>query len=326
MKGSEIWVKVLREVIKHTVGFPPNRAVDYSHVQYFNEEANEVMHRLIDDSLKKHQGFAACKFGTIELANIVSRLQEGQWKYKNYLDFIKGYPVPIYRYREIERLGNNAGFFPADVFYVNQFVELMLKDIPKVDLLASYAFCERYIENLIAPCVKVNLDSYYAPFLFDNPWTRILRNQRVLVIHPFAQSIKMQYKKRQSLFENQDVLPEFKSLRVIQAVQSIAGNDCGFENWFVALEHMKKQMEQEDFDIALIGCGAYGFPLTIYAKQLGKVGIHLAGWLQMLFGIYGKRWLEDQPQYAKYINGNWIRPSSNELPQRAKEIEGGCYW
>lgn len=52
MKGSEIWVKVLREVIKHTVGFPPNRAVDYSHVQYFNEEANEVMHRLIDDSLK----------------------------------------------------------------------------------------------------------------------------------------------------------------------------------------------------------------------------------------------------------------------------------
>lgn len=91
-------------------------------------------------------------------------MQEGQWKYKNYLDFIKGYPVPIYRYREIERLGNNAGFFPADVFHVNQFVELMLKDIPKVDLLASYAFCERYIENLIAPCVKVNLDSYYAPF------------------------------------------------------------------------------------------------------------------------------------------------------------------
>lgn len=68
-----------------------------------------------------------------------------------------------------------------------------------------------------------------------------MRNQRVLVIHPFAQSIKMQYKKRQSLFENQDVLPEFKSLRVIQAVQSIAGNDCGFENWFVALEHMKNK-------------------------------------------------------------------------------------
>lgn len=89
---------------------------------------------------------------------------------------------------------------------------------------------------------------------------------------------------------------------------------------------MKKEMEKDEFDIALIGCGAYGFPLSVHAKRLGKVGIHLAGWTQMLFGIYGKRWLVDQPQYAKFINENWVRPSLDEVPQNASKVEGGCYW
>ena len=121
-------------------------------------------------------------------------------------------------------------------------------------------------------------------------------------MHPFAESIQSQYSKRELLFENQYVLPEFKSLRVIKAVQSIAGNPCGFDTWFEALDYMKREMEKEDFDIALIGCGAYGFPLTVHANRMGKVGIHLAGWLQMLFVISGKRWVEDQPQYATFIH------------------------
>ena len=116
------------------------------------------------------------------------------------------------------------------------------------------------------------------------------------------------------------------SLRVLKAIQSIAGNNCGFKDWFAALDWMKSEMEQEDFDIALIGCGAYGFPLTVHAKRLGKIGIHLAGWTQMLFGIYGKRWLEDQPEYSKYINKYWVRPNISEIPGGAQKVEGGCYW
>lgn len=162
--------------------------------------------------------------------------------------------------------------------------------------------------------------------MFEQPWTRILENKRVLVIHPFAKSIESQYAKRETLFSNPLVLPQFKSFRVIQAVQSIAGNSCEFSDWFSALNYMKEEMEKEDFDIALIGCGAYGFPLTAHAKRLNKVGIHLAGWTQMLFGIYGKRWLTDQPQYAKFINDNWIRPNKDEIPQNSKRVEGGCYW
>ena len=226
----------------------------------------------------------------------------------------------------MERLHINAGFFPQTEAMIDKFVDLMLQIIPDVDILASYVYCERYIDDLLKHCIKVNLDGYYAPFMYKNPWSRVLKDKKILVIHPFTESIAVQYEKRAHIHLNENVLPQFESLHLIKAVHSIAGNECGFSNWFEALESMKLKMEGIDFDIALIGCGAYGFPLAIHAKKLGKIGFHLAGWTQMLFGIYGKRWLEDQPKYSKYINQYWIRPGEKEIPSGANMVEGGCYW
>ncbi len=250
----------------------------------------------------------------------------GGVKLPDYLNFIKGYPVPLFYYKEQLRLHNNAGVFPLSQDISDRFVHLMQEDLPLIDVLASYGWCERYVEGLVENSKKVNLDGYYAPFLYAQPWTRVLKGIKVLVIHPFSESIQRQYEKRRLLFDNPDVLPDFANLQVIKAVQSIAGNDCGHKDWFDALEWMKKEMDQCDFDVALIGCGAYGLPLTVHAKRLGKVGVHLAGWTQMLFGIYGKRWLEDQPKYARFINDAWVRPGDDERPLNLKKVEGGCYW
>ena len=61
-------------------------------------------------------------------------------------------------------------------------------------------------------------------------------------------------------------------------------------------------------------------------KRKKKIAIHLAGWTQKLFGIYGKRWVQDQPEFSKYINQYWVRPSEDEKPEGAQKVEGGCYW
>ena len=73
------------------------------------------------------------------------------------------------------------------------------------------------------------------------------KTRKVLVIHPFTESIAMQYEKRQYIHSNKNVLPEFRSLHLIKAVQSIAGNECGFSNWFEALETMKQKMGKRRF-------------------------------------------------------------------------------
>lgn len=197
----------------------------------------------------------------------------------------------------------------------------------EIDVLASYVYAEKYVDKYL-DCVKVDLDGYYAPFLWKNPWTKYLKGKKVLVVHPFVDSIRYQYEhNREKLFENPDVLPEFAELHTIKAVQTIADQqDPRFATWFDALQYMKDEISKVDFDIALIGCGAYGMNLAAHVKRMGKQAVHLAGWTQMLFGVYGERWIKDQPQYSKFINEHWIRPLKSEKPKGAEKVENGCYW
>ena len=163
------------------------------------------------------------------------------------------------------------------------------------------------------------------PFWFNDPWSKELEGKKVLVVHPFAETIKKQYSQNRGvLYKNTNILPAF-DLITIQAVQSIGGAKTGFETWFEALDYMYDEVAKCDFDIAIIGCGAYGFPLASKIKDLGKKAIHMGGVTQFYFGICGTRW-DKRPKYAALYNEYWCRPSINEIPQNSKEIENGCYW
>ena len=162
-------------------------------------------------------------------------------------------------------------------------------------------------------------------WLLETPFTLSLKNKKVLVIHPFAKTIQDQYKKRELLFENPNVLPEFE-LKTLKAVQTIAGErDERFNDWFEALDYMCDEALKVDFEVAIIGCGAYGFPLAAKLKQAGKIAIHMGGVTQMLFGIKGGRW-DIYPEASKLYNKHWVRPSAQEVPKNAKIVEDSCYW
>jgi hypothetical protein len=110
-------------------------------------------------------------------------------------------------------------------------------------------------------------------------------------------------------------------------VQSIAGNQCGFPTWFDALEHMRAQIAATEFDVAIIGAGAYGLPLAASVKRMGRQAVHLGGATQLLFGIRGRRWEVESPDdIAPLFNEHWVRPSVEETPENRELVEGGCYW
>lgn len=158
----------------------------------------------------------------------------------------------------------------------------------------------------------------------ENPWTEVLRDKKVLVVHPFAKTIEKQYQKREWLFSNPKVLPRFQ-LSTIKAIQTLANNPCDFPNWFAALDHMKGQIDRMDFDVALISAGSYAFHLAHHCKMIGKKGIQVAGAGQLLFGIKGQRWI-DHHVIDDYINEHWVFPAEDERPANADLVEGGCYW
>lgn len=119
-------------------------------------------------------------------------------------------------------------------------------------------------------------------------------------------------------------LPEFE-LKTIKAIQSIKGNNTNFKSWFEALEHMKSQIDLIDFDIALIGAGSYGLPLASHIKRNGKIALHLGGFLQIIFGIKGKRW-DLSEAHQKIMNEHWKYPFSEEYPNNYKNLDHGSYW
>ncbi len=58
---------------------------------------------------------------------------------------------------------------------------------------------------------------------------------------------------------------------------------------------------------------------------MGKGAVHLGGDLQLMFGILGKRW-ENNERIIDLRNDHWVYPSKDETPEEAIRVENGCYW
>jgi hypothetical protein len=233
-------------------------------------------------------------------------------------------------------LHRSAGFFPERIDLVPRFVEVYEEAAREIDCLAIWNFEqgrwgmeERMFREYSPEASLVSIRSLES-WLFRDPWTSSLRGKRVLVVHPFADSIQQQYAKRALLFEDERVLPQFKRLLTLKTVQSVAGTQTRFETWFDALEAMCSDIKSLDFDVAIIGAGAYGMPLAAYVKKLGKKAVHMGGVTQILFGIIGSRWEKPipggYPPLTRFFNAHWTRPLPEETPPSFKEVDRGAYW
>lgn len=227
---------------------------------------------------------------------------------------------------------DGAGFFPKDINLVPDFTRVYLEACKEVDILAVwFNRYEDYISDIYAPQAEIcrfqTLNMFLLKPDYEDIWTKELAGKKVLVISPFAETIKNQYKNRDQLFFNKNILPEFE-LKTVKAVQSplIMGEKSQHKNWFEALDYMFEETLKLDYDIAILGCGAYGFPLAAKIKQSGHMAIQLCGQTQILFGIKGKRW-EKMPEFLEKVeNEFWVRPDVSEIPKNKEAVENGCYW
>jgi hypothetical protein len=295
----------------------------------------DIASELIYNRLTDDKPCMVARFGSTELTCISNYVGIKEHKYK-FLGYARGKTF-LWKWdpKIIPQMQEWSGFFPPEVSKIERFCVMMLKDMTEVDILGSWLANEIYFENRMVNSTRIKL-MYLDPYWSQIPWTKALENKKILVVHPFAESIRRQYQKREMLFKNKDILPEFKSLAVIKAVQSLGKGDDRFNDWFDALEYMKEEINKVDFDICLIGCGAYGFPLAAHVKRIGKKAVHMGGSLQLLFGIRGKRWEINDPHYEQpenvfidYFglpNEHWIRPSEEEKPANHNKVEDSCYW
>jgi hypothetical protein len=112
----------------------------------------------------------------------------------------------------------------------------------------------------------------------------------------------------------------------LNGTQYVGSHQLHCETWFDALEYMKAEVAQRSFEIAIVGCGAYGMPLAAEIKRMGKTAIHLGGTTQCLFGIKGRRWETEYNYHNLYYNEHWVRPAEEETRQEFLGVDNGAYW
>jgi len=274
-----------------------------------NVISNELGNKLIYENLLNENKIFIGRMGITELQIM--------------FHYINKIPIPNYLKN---LLINNAGVY-GDCF--KNFCEEYLESINKADAQVYWnipnliEYQNNIFENHLKNIELIDNRSV-EPFYFDEPWSFALKNKKVLVVHPFIDSIKSQYLQKELLFDNKKILPNFE-LITYKSVQSIGGQGP-HKSWIESLDFMKNDISNLDFDVAILGCGAYGMPLGSFIKHnLNKTCVYIGGGLQLLFGIKGNRW-DNHEFISKLYNSYWVRPNKNEIPLNYKSVEDGCYW
>lgn len=334
-KIAETSMQVWEESINHSLGalvdslFP---SIGLRPVATYNRlyEVRPALSRdetqdAIKQAIESAQPFMASRFGSTELRVLL--------KYKNrnrntYLQraykMLVNIESPVWSAWEHRNIRTQSGFFPIDRQSVDYFSSMYIDAAKDIDLLGSWVRGENQFLKETENSLITKIESL-EPFFSESPWTSALKDQSVLVIHPFADSIKRQYAEhRTNLFKGQQMLPEFK-LTTLRPPQTLVRETEGWSSWFEGLDYLKEQVQSLDFQVALVACGAYGMPISAHLKSIGKTVIHLGGPLQLLFGITGNRW-RTQPEYSKLFNEHWTCPSQQERPPGHNLVDKGVYW
>lgn len=291
---------------------------------YQGAEANEAIAGLLSSG----RPCLVSRFGSVEIDAVLRGYDiaaRGNVFCKS-CRLLTGRSGPFWWDNSIRRgLLRTAGVFPADDATMMRFSKRVLDDCRRIDILGTWNARERMLWKRFFPMSKGVPLGGLDPFFQARPWTRLLAGKKVLVVHSFTDTIAMQYQKRAALFANPDMLPDF-DLVLYRSVMSYLGLKTPYRDWFEALDKMCDDIMKIDFDIAILGCGAYGMSLGAFIKdKLHRQAVHLGGVSQLLFGIKGGRW-DVLPEFQALYNDSWTRPLDSERPVQYKAHEGGAYW
>lgn len=302
------------------------------HRRYFSP-ANRTRARLLSQSLEAVPANAVIA-AIIEAGRpaLVGRVGGTEcincWHYLKRSSFVVGYEQPYPR--QIADMAHRlSGITPTDDASLDQFCCTYLAAVPQADVLCVWDALGMYeiIDRLGARglrYIKIDaLEPWDALKAGERPWPQALAGKRVLVVHPFARSVEAQYARRTQVKTISRLLPAFDLATVIPPV-TFAGCDNG-SSWMQNYSDLCARVAAVPFDVALIGCGAYGMPLGAFVKQLGRTAIVVGGATQLLFGIRGRRW-DVNPDFSPLMDETWVRPSPAETPPQSGTVEDACYW
>ena len=277
--------------------------------------------RQIIKSVKESIGQSFGKMGSVEASCLLEFLSKGK---------SRNWDTPGHGKTLRMAAAINAGVFPPEDHTLDKWCETYLSAVQDLDYILEW--CPEYGDRQIIDkfCFRTkkffSFGDYEPFFIQENNWLKSLSDHNVLVVSPFEATIKHQFSRFGDVWDNQ---VKFKKLEVIKAPYSpyVSGQSL-YRDYFEALSKMQVKVMESDFDLAIIGAGAYSLPLMKTIKRLGKTSVHLGGSTQLCFGIRGARWSNDS-NFANsefYNRTSWTSPLDSDIPKNNRLVENGCYW
>lgn len=279
----------------------------------------------IANAIKSDNPFFMGRIGNTELSILKEYFEMKQGILSHYSPFWLDYLYDCCGF-----FGNEKGTICNDD--VDRYAELTLNAIKNCDinicwgdddLASGLSFLlDKYEKE---GSIRVNWDDLDNPSCcFDDvEGVNALLGKKILVISPFVDTIKRQFKVKPEIYKDDKAFPDCE-LILYKAPETQMGNYDNYSSWFEVFEKVLLDVRNIEFDIALIGAGAYGFPLASEIKNIGKQAISLSSYLANWFGIKMKRYCAYTP-INKNWNEWWCFPYETP-PEGYERIEDGCYW
>jgi len=223
------------------------------------------------------------------------------------------------------QMPTNAGFF-GGTKEVCEWKSMVLQAMLNADLNFRVISCNSFwICDDVLTQLKLFVPTL--PYIEDVAfWVSLInaiQTNKLGFVTFFKKDCEQQLPKMNFIHKKRPIESRFKSWKIIKSENTIAGNEPDDKTWKEVYDDLLKRSLEADCDIYFLSCGCYGIPLCNDLKKAGKKAIYVGGFLQLLFGLKGKRW-DDRKMVNQYFNSHWRYPT--EKPENASLVEGGCYW
>lgn len=280
----------------------------------------------LGSAIKGGTGYAAAKIG----------YSEQHWLYYDILLERERDPAKVERFEDELRFHGlkQEGVFPADPAFYRDFNRFYVPHLRNIDCLGVfyYPWELRIVKRHALPGKLVyygdQQTNLYGPGTPETCYLPYLRDRRILIVCPFAGILKERATKEifegiyASVGKKQWFYPES-----VDALEFPYGfSTATHERYETAIDlfgDIVSELEQRDFDVALIAAGGLAIPIASRVKSMGKVALDLGGHLQAVFGVLGKR-----HRNRIWSDNAWCidMPSRYRPPEANEVCDAGAYW
>lgn len=229
-----------------------------------------------------------------------------------------------------------AGIFPADPEFYLKYNSFYLDKIKEIDCLGM--IMDPFMGLEIIRFHGIGNELIYfkdmrpdrsVPSNPDNSYLPYFRDQRLLIVCPFADLLKKRAHKE--LFEKvwSKTGKKWFHPEAVESVEFPYGfskkTQQRYDTALELYESIIEKIEKKEFDVALIAAGGLTVPIASRIKKMGKIAVSLGGEIQILFGVIGERWRNKEHWKRDYFNRWWIDMPDDYRPDEPKACEG-AYW